>query len=89
MPVIPGAREAWLGGSRPGGGSRNLDYVQPLVTWGVASEADRALLTDPQTSGGLLVAVPSSRVADYLARVPRAAEVGEVLPKGETAIVLG
>jgi len=28
-------------------------------------------------------------VADYLARVPRAAEVGEVLPKGETAIVLG
>ena len=89
VPVIPGAREAWLGGSRPGGGSRNLDYVQPLVTWGVASEADRALLTDPQTSGGLLVAVPSSRVADYLARVPRAAEVGEVLPKGETAIVLG
>ena len=89
VPVIPGAREAWFGGSRPAGGSRNLDYMQALVTWGVASEADRALLTDPQTSGGLLVAVPSSRVADYLARVPRAAEVGEVLPKGETAIVLG
>ena len=89
VPILGGAREAWLAGARPGGGSRNLDYVQPLVAWANASEVERALLTDPQTSGGLLVAVPSSRVDDYLALVPRAAEVGEVLPRGEAAIVLG
>jgi selenide, water dikinase len=89
VPIIPGARDAWLAGSRPGGGSRNLDYVTTLVAWGSAGDAERALLTDPQTSGGLLVAVPPARVADYLARVPRAAEVGEVLPKAEAAIVLG
>jgi selenium donor protein len=89
VPIIPGARDAWLAGARPGGGSRNLDYVTTLVAWGATGDVERALLTDPQTSGGLLVAVPPARVADYLARVPRAAEVGEVLPKAEAAIVLG
>jgi selenide, water dikinase len=89
VPIIPGARDAWLAGSRPGGGSRNLEYVTTLVAWGATGDVERALLTDPQTSGGLLVAVPPARVADYLARVPRAAEVGEVLPKAEAAIVLG
>jgi selenide,water dikinase len=89
VPVLGGARDAWAAGARPGGGTRNLDYVQPLVAWGSASEVERALLTDPQTSGGLLVAVPSSRVAEYLERVPRAVEIGEVLPPGQSAIVLG
>jgi selenophosphate synthase len=47
------------------------------------------LLTDPQTSGGLLVAVSPARLAEYLERVPRAVEIGEVLPQGSAAIVLG
>ena len=89
VPVLSGAREAWLAGARPGGGTRNLDYLTPLVAWGTASEVERALLTDPQTSGGLLVALPSSRVREYLERVPRAVEIGEVLPQAEAAIVLG
>jgi selenophosphate synthase len=58
------------------------------VSWGPATDAERALLTDPQTSGGLLVAVPPSRLSEYLERVPRAVEIGEVLPQGEAAIVL-
>ena len=88
VPILAGAKEAWLAGARPGGGTRNLDYMIPLVSWGDASDVDRVLLTDPQTSGGLLVAVPSSRVAEYLERVPRAVEIGEVLPPGQSAIVL-
>jgi len=88
VPVLGGAREAWHFGARPGGGSRNLEYVDTLVTWGACSDVDRALLTDPQTSGGLLVAVPPSRLAEYVSRVPRAVEIGEVLPRGEAAIVL-
>jgi selenide,water dikinase len=89
VPVLQGAANAWLTGARPGGGTRNLDYVVPIVAWGPASDVERALLTDPQTSGGLLVAVPSNRVPEYLERVPRAVEVGEVLPRGESAILLG
>lgn len=88
VPLISGAANAWRAGARPGGGTRNLDYVQSMVQWGTATDLDRALLTDPQTSGGLLVAVPSHRVGEYLERVPRAVEIGEVLPRGEAAIVL-
>ena len=88
VPLLRGATDAWVAGARPGGGDRNLDYVAPMVRWSTATEVERALLTDPQTSGGLLVAVPSPRVRDYLARVPRAVEIGEVLPQGEAAIVL-
>lgn len=89
IPILPRAIDAWRAGARPGGGDRNLDYVRSLVDWGPATELERALLTDPQTSGGLLVAVPPSRLREYLERVPRAVEIGEVLPRGEAAIVLG
>ncbi len=89
VPILPRAINAWRSGARPGGGSRNLDYVQHMVDWGPATEVERALLTDPQTSGGLVVAVPPSRLLDYLEKVPRAVEIGEVLPRGRTAIVLG
>jgi selenide,water dikinase len=89
VPLLGGAADAWKAGARPGGGTRNLDYLETLVAWNAATEVDRALLTDPQTSGGLLVAVPQDRVREYLERVPRAVEIGEVLPKGEAAIVLG
>ena len=88
LPVLGRAREAWANGARPGGGDRNLEYANRLVDWGPATDVERALVTDPQTSGGLLVAVPQSRVGDYLARVPRAVEIGEVLPQREAAIVL-
>jgi selenide,water dikinase len=89
VPLLSGAREAWGDGARPGGGTRNLDYVLPMVVWSSAGDVERALLTDPQTSGGLLVAVPPSRVREYLERVVRAVEIGEVLGQGEFAIVLG
>jgi selenide,water dikinase len=89
VPILPRAIDAWRSGARPGGGSRNLDYVHPMVDWGPATEVERVLLTDPQTSGGLLVAVPPSRLGEYLERVPRAVEIGEVLPRGGAAIVLG
>ena len=89
VPMLDGAREAWLAGARPGGGNRNLEYVSPIVEWGTTTDVERALLTDPQTSGGLLVAVFPARLAEYLERVPRAVEIGEVLPQGSAAIVLG
>jgi len=79
VPVLPGAREAVARGIRTGGADRNRTFVDPLVDWGESAESDRALLVDPQTSGGLLVAVPAPRVADYLAAVSGAAEIGEVV----------
>ena len=89
VPILPRAIDAWRSGATPGGGTRNLEYVQQFVDWGPATEVERALLTDPQTSGGLVVAIPPSRLVEYLEKVPRAVEIGEVLPRGRSAIVLG
>lgn len=88
LPVLPAAQEAWEAGATPGGAERNEEYLRELVDWGAATAFERALALDPQTSGGLLAAVPAGRVADYLSRVPAAKVVGDVLPRGERLIVL-
>jgi selenide,water dikinase len=89
LPVLPGAREAWTAGARTGGAERNLAYVQPLTDWGpVPDGVMRAICLDPQTSGGLLVAVPADRLDEYLGRVPGAVAIGEVQRRGESALVL-
>jgi selenophosphate synthase len=48
----------------------------------------RAILIDPQTSGGLLVAVPQARVEEYLSLVPGAVAIGSVEPRGASDIEL-
>jgi selenide,water dikinase len=88
VPLHPGAREAIERGVKTGGADRNLTYIEPQVDWAGASDVDRALLIDPQTSGGLLVALGASQVATYLSRVPGAVEIGEVLPEGAKGLVL-
>ena len=89
LPVLPGAREAWTAGARTGGAERNLAYVAPLTDWGpVAEGVVRALCVDPQTSGGLLVAVPPDRLDEYLGRVAGAVAIGEVQPGSAAALVL-
>jgi selenide,water dikinase len=88
VPVLPGAREAWARGDRTGGAERNLQFLEQRVHWGAATDQDRALLIDPQTSGGLLVAVPEARTPDYLSRVEGAVDIGVVTPRGDRDIVL-
>ena len=88
VPTMDGARELAASGVAPGGTRRNLDYLEPLTAWGGADDVVRRLLADPQTSGGLLVALPADRVQDYLGRVPGAREVGEIEPRGAHAIVV-
>jgi selenide, water dikinase len=88
VPILPGAREAWLAGARTGGAERNLDFVRHLVSWGDSSEIEQALLVDPQTSGGLLVALRPERSAEYLSRVPGATVIGEVVAAGAPGLVV-
>jgi selenide,water dikinase len=88
VPVLPGARDAWRQGARTGGAERNVRYLEPLVDWGSASDEDRALLVVPQTSGGLLVALPAAAARDYIPRVSGAVEIGTVTARGTHAITL-
>jgi selenide,water dikinase len=88
LPVLPGAQEAWQAGAAPGGAERNEAYLLPRTKWGDAAPFLRALVVDPQTSGGLLASVPRGLVAEYLSRVPSAAVVGDVVRSGDHQVVL-
>ena len=86
VPLLPDVREAWRAGARTGGADRNAEYLAPLVDWGATDEEMRALLVDPQTSGGLVVAVRADAVAVLLEAVPGAAVIGEVREAAARAI---
>jgi selenide, water dikinase len=89
LPELPGARRLWRDGVRTGGAERNEAYLESLVDWSGARAEDRALALDPQTSGGLLVAVPSGRLSDYLSAVPGSVEIGKAEAAGNRPIILG
>jgi len=89
VPRLPGVDEALGQGVRTGGAERNDQYLAPMVAWNDTSALLHALLVDPQTSGGLLVAVPSAAVGEYLARVEGAVVIGDVQPRGDHLLVLG
>ena len=93
VPVLEGARELAAAGQVPGGSKRNRAYVEPAVRFGDdVDEVSRVLLTDAQTSGGLLIACPSERLGSLRAAMLERAvpfhEVGSVTDAraGEIAI---
>jgi selenide, water dikinase len=68
VPLLPGVRELAGQGLVTGASGRNWAAYGDEVTLAPALDfADRALLTDPQTSGGLLVACAPEAVAEVLA----------------------
>lgn len=94
VPIFPRARDLAAKGAVPGGTTRNLEAVAGRVRFAdsVAS-TDRVLLADAQTSGGLLLAVPESRldplvVALHRERTPVAALIGRVVAGEPGTIVV-
>lgn len=93
VPLISGARDALSLGLIPAGAYRNREAYLGRLTIEV-SDADAAglLLCDPQTSGGLLVALPPDRAEPYARRLREeglafAQVVGELVP-GEGRLTL-
>jgi len=79
VPYLAGARESLAAGFVPGGSRRNLDWVRPHLSAGAGIDEDElVLLADAQTSGGLLLA----------GEVPGAPVVGELVPRGESVLVV-
>ena len=77
VPAITGALEL-LGdeGAVSGGARRNAEHAATFASIDAAvSPARRRLLTDPMTSGGLLVALPAERAADVSGPV-----IGHLVP---------
>jgi selenide,water dikinase len=86
IPVFTRVRESVRAGLVTDGAKRNAEYLRELVLWKKGSNEDRAILHDPQTSGGLLVCVERGRAASYLSRVAGSVRIGEVIDWGEVAI---
>ena len=88
LPLLPGALELAEMGIIPAGAYRNRDYVMPRLSVGEnVPQARLDLISDPQTSGGLLIALPmadaGALVSALRADCPDSALVGTVLPKAD------
>ena len=88
VPLLAGVRELAAQGMVTGASARNWEgYGMDIDLPAGFAEVDKALLTDPQTSGGLLVSCSSAAVSDVLALFKghgfdAAAVVGEVTASG-------
>ncbi|HST48596.1 selenide, water dikinase SelD [Jatrophihabitans sp.] len=76
VPYLDGARQALADGFVSGGTRRNLDWVRPHLSSGVA-EDELLLLADAQTSGGLLLAGEIAAGGTV---------IGEFVPRGEAVL---
>ena len=75
----------------PGGTRQNLRTANQCTQWGNATEAQKYLLTDAQTSGGLLLCVPPSRLGEAQSVLKRhrtacAAIIGRIM-KGRAGMI--
>ena len=77
----------------PGGSRDNLKTANSIVDWRKTPQPKRILLTDAQTSGGLLLAVAPSRLNKVLALLKRnrttcAAIIGKIVPAREPLLCI-
>ena len=93
VPLINGALDLAAAGLMTGADKTNREYVGEDVS--IAEGLDPNLVKlfyDPQTAGGLLLAIPEEKANDLLSELrgnyPRAEIIGRVSERGKTAIVL-
>ena len=94
VPLLHGVRELATQGMVTGASGRNwAGYGSSVTLPHGFAEVDQALLTDPQTSGGLLVSCAPESVAQVLAIFRQhgfeaAAEIGEITGAGAGRLVI-
>ena len=78
-------------GCIPGGSRDNLAYANEFTDWGDATMAQKTLLTDAQTSGGLLLCVPAKNHKAVMKQLEKsrtlcAAVIGKMVRSGQPRI---
>lgn len=78
-------------GCIPAGSRDNLAYANPFTEWDGVSDVQKTLLTDAQTSGGLLLSVPQKNVDKVLKLLKRfdtpcAAIIGRIVRSSKPKI---
>jgi selenide,water dikinase len=87
VPLLPEALHLASHGVLTGGGASNIEFASISIEFeGKVAREQKMVLHDPQTSGGLLIALPADK-ADALVDSVRgsgagyAAVIGEVIPQ--------
>ena len=87
VPLLEGAREYARAGALAGGLKNNREFASCAVETVRPIEQDLMdLFYDPQTSGGLLIALPEADAERLRRRFPRACTVGRVVRKQQAWI---
>lgn len=93
VPLLEGALELAVAGMLTSGDKTNREYVGADVEIASSVEANLLkLLFDPQTAGGMLIAVAEEKAEALLGKLrenyPRAQIIGRVSPRGSRSIVV-
>ena len=93
LPLLPHVLELAAKKMIPGGANANRDCLEGRVRIADSVEADlEAVLFDPQTSGGLLIALPPDQVDTYLADAAKkdipAVRIGHAVARTDIELVV-
>jgi selenide, water dikinase len=93
VPSLPGALECVRANYIPGGLKANREFAECVVQYDEAIADDvKTLLFDPQTAGGLLIAVDAEHAPDLVRALENAGvpayDIGEVLPPRKPLIAV-
>ena len=72
LPFIDSVKDLAAAGIIPGGTYNNRDFVDEVVDFGSLSRTSQLLVSDAQTSGGLLVCLPPNDAEKYLKELHQA-----------------
>lgn len=90
IPLLPHALSMARMGMIPGGAYRNRDHFGPRIALGALSTELADLLFDPQTSGGLLFALPAARARTLTGHLRDrglvAAEIGHMDARSDVSV---
>lgn len=90
VPVLDGVEAYLTAGCIPGGTLRNFDSYGERIS--ALTDHDKHLLCDPQTSGGLLVAVTPEGEAEFLAVAATCGlqlqPIGCMVPQNDKAVII-
>ena len=85
VPFLPGADEYARAGALAGGLKNNREFVKSCVDG--STQWDN-LLYDPQTSGGLLISLPSKDAVKLSLKLPEATAIGSVRSRGSKPLAV-
>lgn len=93
VPLLPKVYHFASMGIVPAGGKRNVNYCSKAVDTGDTDPITLDILSDPQTSGGLLISVPTNKTDRLISElklqgVKSATVIGEVFEKSSGKIIL-